>query len=123
MSALPPNSGHEMAIRDLRSLSVALESKMSALPPKADTRDCGVDVRLGPEADSIATAGLQPMQRYWCNPSTMNDLDFVTLVRSEVVSFKSTLKAFAFFLLAKAMKAKNFGAAPSRAVIFSVRAM
>jgi hypothetical protein len=31
-----PNSGHEMAICDLQSLSVALEPKMSALPPKAD---------------------------------------------------------------------------------------
>jgi hypothetical protein len=29
-----PNSGHEMAIRDLRSLSVALEQKMSALPQR-----------------------------------------------------------------------------------------
>jgi hypothetical protein len=35
-----PNSGHEMAIRDLRSLRVALEPKMSALPPIADIRQC-----------------------------------------------------------------------------------
>ena len=56
MSALPPNSGHEMAIRDLRSLSVALEPKMSALPPKADIRQREWHVRFGPEAE------LQPTQ-------------------------------------------------------------
>jgi hypothetical protein len=53
----------------------------------------------------------------------MNDLDFVTLVRSAVVSVISALKAFAFSMLAKAMMAKNFGALPSRPIIFSVRAM
>jgi hypothetical protein len=36
-------SGHEMAIRDLRSLSLALEPKMSASPPKADIDD-GVEL-------------------------------------------------------------------------------
>jgi len=36
MSALPPIAEHEMAIRDLRSLSVALEPKMSAFGGKAD---------------------------------------------------------------------------------------
>ena len=46
-----PNSGHEMAIRDLRSLSVALEPKMSALPPKADIRGANRNVRFVPEAD------------------------------------------------------------------------
>ena len=40
-----------MAIRDLRSLSVALPPKMSALPPKADIGERGHDVRFGPEAD------------------------------------------------------------------------
>jgi len=49
----------------------------------------------------------------------MNDLDFVTLVRSAVILFILSLKVFAFFMLSKAMKAKNFGALPSRA---SVRA-
>ena len=53
----------------------------------------------------------------------MNDLDFVALVRSAVVFFILSLKAFAFVMLSKAMKAKNFGALPtSRAVTFSVRA-
>ena len=32
----PPKADIEMAIRDLRSVSVALEPKMSALPPIAD---------------------------------------------------------------------------------------
>src|SRR5262249_22055887 len=36
-----PNSGREMSIRDLRSLSVALEPEMSALPPKADMQCIG----------------------------------------------------------------------------------
>jgi hypothetical protein len=49
----------------------------------------------------------------------MNDLDFVTLVRSAVVFFILSIKVFAFVMLSKAMKAKNFGALPSRAVTFS----
>jgi hypothetical protein len=52
----------------------------------------------------------------------MNDLDFVALVRSAVLFFILLLKAFAFVMLSKAIKAKNFGALPSRAVTFSVRA-
>jgi hypothetical protein len=52
----------------------------------------------------------------------MNDLDFVAPVRSAVLFFILSLKAFAFVMLSKAMKAKNFGALPSRAVTFSVRA-
>jgi hypothetical protein len=55
-------------------------------------------------------------------PSTMNDLDFVALVRSAVVFFILSLKVFAFVMLSKPMKAKNFGALPSRAITFSVRA-
>src|SRR5262249_21412538 len=63
---------------------------------------------------------LYPCQ--WDVPSTMNDLDFVALVRSAVLVFMLSLKAFAFVMLSKAMRAKNFGALPSRAVTFSVRA-
>jgi hypothetical protein len=48
----------------------------------------------------------------------MNDLDFVALVRSAVLFFILSLKAFAFVMLSKAIKAKNFGALPSRAIIF-----
>ena len=51
MPALPPTAVHEMAIRDLRSLSVALEPKMSALPPKADIGCRCWNVRFGPIAD------------------------------------------------------------------------
>jgi hypothetical protein len=40
----------------------------------------------------------------------MNDLDFVALVRSAVLFFILSLKAFAFVMLSKAIKAKNFGA-------------
>ena len=39
-----------MAIRDLRSLSVALEPKMSGLPPKADMCSAIVDVRFTPNS-------------------------------------------------------------------------
>ena len=42
-----PNSGHGMAIRDLQSLSVALEPKMSALPPKADIRRINTTTGVG----------------------------------------------------------------------------
>jgi hypothetical protein len=64
MSAFP-NSGHEMAIRDLRSLSVALEPKMSALPPKADmkwqfTNLWNLSVRFG--AKNVRFA---PKSRHW----------------------------------------------------------
>ena len=52
----------------------------------------------------------------------MNDLDFVTLVRSAVVAFILSINVFAFVMLSKAMKVKNFGALPSRAVTFSVLA-
>jgi hypothetical protein len=52
----------------------------------------------------------------------MNDLDFVALVRSAVVFFILSIKVFAFVMLSKAMKAKNFGALPSTAVTFSVLA-
>jgi hypothetical protein len=40
----------------------------------------------------------------------MNDLDFVTLVRSAVVAFILSINVFAFVMLSKAMKVKNFGA-------------
>jgi hypothetical protein len=46
----------------------------------------------------------------------MNDLDFVTLVRSAVVAFMLSTNAFAFVTLSKAMRVKNFGALPSIAV-------
>jgi hypothetical protein len=52
----------------------------------------------------------------------MNDLDFVTLVRSAVVAFILSINVFAFVMLSKAMKVKNFGALPSIAVTFSVLA-
>jgi hypothetical protein len=52
----------------------------------------------------------------------MNDLDFVTLVRSAVVAFILSINVFAFAMLSKAIKAKNFGALPSSAVTFSVLA-
>ena len=48
----------------------------------------------------------------------MNDLDFVTLARSAVLFFIPSLKASALVMLSKAIKAKNFGALPSRAVTF-----
>jgi hypothetical protein len=51
----------------------------------------------------------------------MNDLDFVTLVRSAVIFFILSLKVFAFVMLSKAMKAKNFGALPSSGYIFCTR--
>jgi hypothetical protein len=46
-----PNSGHEMAIRDLWNLVSALAPKLSALPPKADIGGHERDVRFGPKAD------------------------------------------------------------------------
>jgi hypothetical protein len=46
-----PNSGHEMAIPDLPSLSVALEPKMSALPPKAGIPAARINVRFVRIAD------------------------------------------------------------------------
>jgi hypothetical protein len=61
-------------------------------------------------------------QCHWDVPSTMNDLDFVTLVRRAALLFILSIKFFAFVMLSKAMKAKNFGALPSTAVTFSVRA-
>jgi hypothetical protein len=54
-------------------------------------------------------------------PPTMNDLDFATLVRSAVVGFILSTNVFAFVMLSKAIKVKNFGALPSIAVTFSVR--
>src|SRR5262249_10946276 len=45
-----PKSGHEMAICDLRSLSVSLEPKMSALTPKAGSCSSTVHVRFTPES-------------------------------------------------------------------------
>jgi hypothetical protein len=45
----------------------------------------------------------------------MNDLDFVAPVRRALLFFILSLRAFAFVMLSKAMKAKNFGALPSRA--------
>jgi hypothetical protein len=55
-------------------------------------------------------------------PSTMNDLDFVTLVRSAVVGFILSTNFFAFVMVSKAMIVKAFGALPSTAVTFSVLA-
>jgi len=46
-----------MAICDLRNLSVALESKMSALTPKADMCSASRHVRFEPEADISQTFG------------------------------------------------------------------
>jgi len=48
----------------------------------------------------------------------MNDLDFVALVRSAVLFFILSLKAFAFVMLSKAIKAKNFGALHQERLLF-----
>jgi hypothetical protein len=48
-----PNSRHEKAVRDLRSQSVALEPKMSALTLKADMCSALADVCSGPIADIV----------------------------------------------------------------------
>jgi hypothetical protein len=55
-----------MAIRDLWILSVAMEPKMSALPPKADIRLCDYHARFGAISRSPITYRVKLPKRIGC---------------------------------------------------------